>query len=92
MNPWFYVAAFVGSGILSAVVVQGSIWRARGSGRAEGPAGLHVVRLAQREGEGAHEGADDRAGSGHDDDFFRGREGSWPPEPRQRARRTSGNY
>ena len=39
MNPWFYVAAFVGSGILSAVFVQGSIWLAHWSGLTDGPDG-----------------------------------------------------
>ena len=39
MSPWFYVAAFVGSGILSAVFVQGSIWLAHWSGLTDGPDG-----------------------------------------------------
>ena len=39
MNPWFYVAAFVGSGILSAVFVKGSIWLAHWSGLTDGPDG-----------------------------------------------------
>lgn len=39
MNPWFYVAAFVGSGILSAVFVQISIWLAQWSGLTDGPDG-----------------------------------------------------
>jgi UDP-GlcNAc:undecaprenyl-phosphate/decaprenyl-phosphate GlcNAc-1-phosphate transferase len=39
MNPWFYVAAFVGSGILSAVLVQASIWLAHWSGLTDGPDG-----------------------------------------------------
>ena len=39
MSPWLYVAAFVGSGILSAVFVQGSIWLAHWSGLTDGPDG-----------------------------------------------------
>lgn len=39
MSPWLYVAAFVGSGILSAVFVQGSIWLAQWSGLTDGPDG-----------------------------------------------------
>ena len=39
MSPWFYVAAFVGSGILSAVFVKGSIWLAHWSGLTDGPDG-----------------------------------------------------
>ena len=39
MSPWLYVAAFVGSGILSAVLVQGSIWLAHWSGLTDGPDG-----------------------------------------------------
>jgi UDP-GlcNAc:undecaprenyl-phosphate GlcNAc-1-phosphate transferase len=39
MSLWFYVAAFVGSGILSAVFVQGSIWLAHWSGLTDGPDG-----------------------------------------------------
>ena len=39
MSPWLYVASFVGSGILSAVLVQGSIWLAHWSGLTDGPDG-----------------------------------------------------
>lgn len=39
MSPWLYVAAFVGSGILSAVLVQVSIWLAHWSGLTDGPDG-----------------------------------------------------
>lgn len=39
MSPWLYVAAFVGSGILSAVFVKGSIWLAQWSGLTDGPDG-----------------------------------------------------
>jgi UDP-GlcNAc:undecaprenyl-phosphate GlcNAc-1-phosphate transferase len=39
MSPWLYVAAFVGSGILSAVFVQVSIWLAHWSGLTDGPDG-----------------------------------------------------
>ena len=39
MSPWLYVAAFVGSGILSAIFVQGSIWLAHWSGLTDGPDG-----------------------------------------------------
>jgi UDP-GlcNAc:undecaprenyl-phosphate GlcNAc-1-phosphate transferase len=39
MNVWIYVAAFVGSGILSAVFVQISIWLAHWSGLTDGPDG-----------------------------------------------------
>ncbi len=39
MSPWLYVAAFVGSGILSAIFVQLSIWLARWSGLTDGPDG-----------------------------------------------------
>ena len=39
MSPWLYVAAFVGSGILSAVLVKGSIWLAHWSGLTDGPDG-----------------------------------------------------
>ena len=39
MNPWVYVAAFVGSGILSAILVQASIWLAHWSGLTDGPDG-----------------------------------------------------
>lgn len=39
MSPWLYVVAFVGSGILSAVFVQGSIWLAHWSGLTDGPDG-----------------------------------------------------
>ena len=39
MNTWLYVAAFIGSGILSAVFVQGSIWLAHWSGLTDGPDG-----------------------------------------------------
>jgi len=39
MSPWLYVAAFVGSGILSAVFVQGSIWLAHWSGLTDRPDG-----------------------------------------------------
>lgn len=39
MSPWLYVAAFVGSGILSAAFVKGSIWLAQWSGLTDGPDG-----------------------------------------------------
>ena len=39
MNPWVYVGAFIGSGVLSAVFVQGSIWLAHWSGLTDGPDG-----------------------------------------------------
>ncbi len=39
MSPWLYVAAFVGSGILSAAFVQISIWLAHWSGLTDGPDG-----------------------------------------------------
>jgi len=39
MSPWLYVVAFVGSGILSAVFVQISIWLAHWSGLTDGPDG-----------------------------------------------------
>jgi UDP-GlcNAc:undecaprenyl-phosphate GlcNAc-1-phosphate transferase len=39
MSPWLYVAAFVSSGILSAVLVQASIWLAHWSGLTDGPDG-----------------------------------------------------
>lgn len=39
MSPWLYVAAFIGSGVLSAVFVQGSIWLAQWSGLTDGPDG-----------------------------------------------------
>ena len=39
MSPWLYVAAFVGSGILSALFVQISIWLAHWSGLTDGPDG-----------------------------------------------------
>ena len=39
MSPWLYVAAFIGSGILSAALVQGSIWLAHWSGLTDGPDG-----------------------------------------------------
>ena len=39
MSPWLYVAAFVGSGILSAIFVQLSIWLAHWSGLTDGPDG-----------------------------------------------------
>ena len=39
MNPWVYVGAFVGSGVLSAVLVQASIWLAHWSGLTDGPDG-----------------------------------------------------
>ncbi len=39
MSPWLYVVAFVGSGILSAVFVQVSIWLAHWSGLTDGPDG-----------------------------------------------------
>ena len=39
MSPWLYVAAFVGSGVLSAVFVQASIWLAHWSGLTDGPDG-----------------------------------------------------
>lgn len=39
MSPWLYVGAFVGSGVLSAVFVQVSIWLAHWSGLTDGPDG-----------------------------------------------------
>ena len=39
MSPWLYVAAFVGSGILSAIFVQLSIWLAHWSGLTDSPDG-----------------------------------------------------
>ena len=39
MSPWLYVAAFVGSGILSAIFVQLSIWLAHWSGLTDRPDG-----------------------------------------------------
>ena len=39
MNPWVYVGAFIGSAVLSAVFVQGSIWLAHWSGLTDGPDG-----------------------------------------------------
>ena len=39
MNPWVYVGAFVGSAVLAAVFVQGSIWLAQWSGLTDGPDG-----------------------------------------------------
>ena len=39
MSPWLYVAAFVGSGILSAIFVQLSIWLAHWSGLTDGTDG-----------------------------------------------------
>jgi len=39
MNPWLYVAAFVASGALSAVLVQVSIWLAHWSGLTDRPDG-----------------------------------------------------
>lgn len=39
MNPWIYVAAFVGSGVLSALLVKASIWLAHWSGLTDGPDG-----------------------------------------------------
>ena len=39
MNPWVYVGAFVGSAVLSAVLVQASIWLAQWSGLTDGPDG-----------------------------------------------------
>jgi len=39
MNPWLYVGAFVGSGVLSALLVQASIWLAQWSGLTDGPDG-----------------------------------------------------
>ena len=39
MNPWVYLGAFVGSGVLSAVLVQASIWLAHWSGLTDGPDG-----------------------------------------------------
>ena len=39
MSPWLYVAAFIGSGILSAIFVQLSIWLAHWSGLTDGPDG-----------------------------------------------------
>ena len=44
MSPWLYVAAFVGSGILSAVLVQASIWLAHWSGLTDGPDGGRKVQ------------------------------------------------
>jgi UDP-GlcNAc:undecaprenyl-phosphate/decaprenyl-phosphate GlcNAc-1-phosphate transferase len=39
MSPWLYVAAFIGSGILSAIFVQISIWLAHWSGLTDDPDG-----------------------------------------------------
>ena len=39
MNPWLYVGAFVGSGVLSALLVQASIWLSHWSGLTDGPDG-----------------------------------------------------
>ena len=39
MSPWLYVGAFVGSAILSALFVQGSIWLAHWSGLTDSPDG-----------------------------------------------------
>ena len=39
MSPWLYVGAFVGSAILSALFVQGSIWLAHWSGLTDKPDG-----------------------------------------------------
>ena len=39
MNPWVYIGAFVGSAVLSAVLVQASIWLAHWSGLTDGPDG-----------------------------------------------------
>ena len=39
MSPWLYFGAFVGSGLLSALLVQGSIWLAQWSGLTDGPDG-----------------------------------------------------
>ena len=44
MSPWLYVAAFVGSGILSAVFVQVSIWLAHWSGLTDGPDGARKTQ------------------------------------------------
>lgn len=39
MSPWLYFGAFVGSGLLSALLVQGSIWLAQWSGLTDSPDG-----------------------------------------------------
>jgi len=39
MSPWLYVAAFFGSGVLSAGLVRASIWLAHWSGLTDGPDG-----------------------------------------------------
>ena len=39
MSPWLYVGAFVGSAVLSALFVQGSIWLAHWSGLTDDPDG-----------------------------------------------------
>lgn len=39
MSPWLYLGAFLGSGVLSALLVQASIWLAHWSGLTDGPDG-----------------------------------------------------
>jgi len=43
MSPWFYVAAFVGSGILSAILVALSIRLAHWAGLVDGPDGAKAA-------------------------------------------------